>query len=82
MPVNIEKTNAGFGIIRHNLEQKLRESAAELFHPEGVDIWMEHPNRMLAGYVILPIENATVFLANLVNTMMYQLKTLASWAAV
>ena len=49
MPVNIEKTNAGFGIIRHNLEQKLRESAAELFHPEGVDIWMEHPNRMLAG---------------------------------
>lgn len=32
-----------------DLEAKVRASAAELFEPEGVDIWWVYPNRILSG---------------------------------
>lgn len=28
-------------------EARARAAAAEVFHPEGVDIWMDSPNRLL-----------------------------------
>lgn len=30
-------------------EQQVREAAAEVFTPEGVDLWMDGRNRMLDG---------------------------------
>lgn len=32
-----------------NIEQSIRASAAEVFTPDGVDIWFDHPSRLLDG---------------------------------
>ena len=49
MTVEVVRSSAGFGYIPVNLTKSLREEAAEVFTPEGVEQWMTQPNGLLSG---------------------------------